>query len=64
MEEDLALSDVIFFEDLKEGREDLVLVHLVLILLEDLCLLGKQQEHHCVDMLFGDEMLWNFYSGK
>ncbi len=43
LEEYLALLDVVLFEDLKEGRADLVEVHLVLFLLEDLCLLWEQQ---------------------
>lgn len=46
LEEYLPLIDVVLFEDLKEGRADLVEVHLVLFLLEDLCLLWEQQQHH------------------
>ena len=46
LEEYLPLLDVVLFEDLKEGRADLVEVHLVLFLLEDLCLLWEQQQHH------------------
>ena len=43
LEEYLALLDVVLFEDLKEGRTDLVEVHLVLFLLEDLYLLWEQE---------------------
>ena len=43
LEEYLALLDVVLFEDLKKGRTDLVEVHLVLFLLEDLYLLREQE---------------------
>jgi len=63
LKENLALLDVVLFENFGEGHADLLEVDLTLFL-ENLCLLREKQDHHCVDMFLGHELLRNAKAGK
>lgn len=63
LKENLALLDVVLFENFGEGHADLLKVDLTLFL-ENLCLFWEKQDHHRVDMFLSHKLLRNAKAGK